>query len=127
MNLKILEQKDEPLLSRKDITAEVIFDSSVTPSNAEVKKNIASQTKSDEKLVVVKKIDAAFGATKAVVRAYVYTSEKEMTVIEPKDKKAEAAKAEAAKKEAAAKPAEEKKEAPKEEKKEEKKEEPKKE
>jgi small subunit ribosomal protein S24e len=113
MNLKILEQKEEPLLSRKEIKAELFFEGTATPSNAEVGKNIASQLKVDEKLVVIKKIDTHYGSTEAIVTARAYDSAEAKEKIEPKDKKAEKAKAEAAKE----KPAEEKKEeAPKEEK-----------
>jgi len=130
MNVKILEQKQEPLLSRTVITADLTFEGA-TPSKEEVKKVIASQTKADEKLLIIKKITTRYGSTKAQASAYLYDSEEEMKKIEPKDKKAEAAakkKAEEAKKAAGEQPAAP--EAPKQEKKEkhkpeEKKEEPK--
>jgi len=86
MNLKILEQKDEPLLSRKEIKAELTFEGTATPSNDTVKKAIAKNLKADEKLVVVKSIYTTYGTNNADVNAYVYASEKEMTNIEPKKK-----------------------------------------
>lgn len=121
MQIKILDQKKEPLLSRTIITAEVSFEASVTPSKEEVKKNIAAQlkagtqTKSDsspEKLTIVKKIHHNFGSTTGKITAYVYDSEKDMKNIEPKKKESKDKKpAEGA----PAKP-EEKKEEPKEDK-----------
>lgn len=111
MNLKIIEEKEEPLLFRKIIKAELYFEGASTPSNAELKKALAKQTKADEKLLVIKNIYTKFGSTEAVATAYLYTSKEEMEKIEPRSKKEE-------KKEGAA-PAEEKKEAPAEEKKEE--------
>ena len=33
MNIKILEQKEEPLLSRKAVKAEIFFENEATPSN----------------------------------------------------------------------------------------------
>ena len=112
MNLKIIEETEKPLLSRKEIKAEITFDKA-TPSNEEVKKSVAAQTKADESLVVVKSIYTEFGATKATATVYVYTSKEDMEKIEPKKK--EKAKPGAPAAEAPAAPAEKKEEAPKEE------------
>ena len=109
MNLKIINEKDEPLLSRKEVTAELYFEKAATPSNDKVKKNISSQLKADEKLIVIKKIDSHYGTTEAVVTAVVYTSKEEMEKIEPKKKEKKE------KKPKAEKPAPEKKEEKKEE------------
>ena len=126
MQLKILEKKEEPLLSRIVIKASAIFEKA-TPSNEEIKKQIASNLKADENLVVIKGIYTKFGTSEADINAYVYTSKEEMQKIEPKPKEkkekkpkpekpaeAKPEKKEEAKKEE--KPAEEKPEAPKEEK-----------
>jgi len=125
MGLKIVSQKEEKLLSRINVKAELTFEQA-TPSTQDVAKKIATAVKKDEKLVVVKKIDTHYGTRQADVDAVVYDSEKakeKIEVIPQKKRKAaaEAAKpkegAEAPKEEApaAAKPAE----APVEEKKEE--------
>lgn len=127
MNLEITDKKENPLLSRTELKGTISFDKA-TPSNDEVKKEIASKSKADESLVVVKSIYTAFGTAKADFNAYVYKSKKDMVEIEPKkkekkekkpkaEKPPEAQKKEEKKQEAPAeKPAEEKKqEAPKEE------------
>ncbi|MBW2996420.1 hypothetical protein KY332_03910 [Candidatus Woesearchaeota archaeon] len=122
MAMKIISQTEQPLLSRTKIEAHITFEAQ-TPSNEDVAKDIAKQTKKDVKLVVVKKIDTHYGSKEADVDAVVYESEEAKTKIEPKPKEKKAApgaKAEAA---PAEKPAEAKKEeaeAPKEEAKEEK-------
>jgi len=119
MSIKIIEKKENPLLSRIKVLAEITFQKA-TPSNDSVKKQIASEVKADENLVVVKNIYTQYGSTSAKVTALVYNSKEDLEKIEPKSKKEEkkpgeqpAEKAEATKEEA--KPAE----APKEEKKEE--------
>jgi microtubule-associated protein 1 len=114
MEVKILDKKDEGLLSRTSIKADVTF-KGVTPSKEELKKQIASLLKADEKLVVVKNVRTFFGKEEAEVAAYQYESEEDLKKIEPKKK---AAKEKAPKEEKKEPPKEEKKEAPKEEKKE---------
>lgn len=122
MNIKILEQKQEPLLSRTEVKAELSFEGA-TPSNEELKKALATQLKADENLVVIKSIYTEFGIAKATATAYIYTDKKALESIEPKPKEKKGKKAEkpkpAPKEEAPKeeKPVEEKKEeAPKEEK-----------
>ncbi len=121
MELKILDKKDETLLSRTSIKADLTFQG-VTPSKEKVQQALASLLKVDENLVVIKKIRTLFGQEKAEVIAYNYESAKALKNIEPKKKEKVEKKGEAAE----TKPAEkEKKEIKKEEaKKEEKKEKP---
>ncbi|MCK4589975.1 MAG: hypothetical protein KAT77_06025 [Nanoarchaeota archaeon] len=109
MDLKILEKKDNPLLHRLEIEAELTADGP-TPSNKDVAKEISKQTKADEKLIVIKHIYSRFGTNQADVLAYVYNNEDSMKEIEiipekkeekPKEKKpAEAPAAEEKKEEA---------------------------
>jgi ribosomal protein S24E len=125
MNLKIVSQEEKPLLSRTKVLAHISFDA-VTPSNDEVKKQLATALKKDEKLIVVKKIATGYGYKEADVDAVVYESVEAKEKIEVKtkamkDAEKKAAEAAAAPKEEAkpeekkeeAAPAEEKKEEPK--------------
>ena len=91
MDLKIIEKKEEPLLSRTKIISEVTFEAA-TPSEKEVKSKIASSLNANENLIVVKNIYTNFGFKKADVSAYLYKDEKEMENIEEKPKKQEEAK-----------------------------------
>ena|SRR3989338_3414767 len=114
MELKIIKEKESPLLSRKEITANVAF-SNATPSEKEVRKLLAGQLKADEKLVVVKKISGQFGNRKAKALAFYYMSEEEMKRIEPQKKESkDTKKAESGeeKKETPAEKAKEEKKAP---------------
>ena len=86
MKLKILDKKEEELLSRISIKARIIFDKA-TPSNQEIKKQIASELKADETLVVVKKVSTEYGKTEADIDAYIYRAKEEMQKIEPRKKK----------------------------------------
>ena len=88
MDLKIIEKREEPLLSRTKIISEVNFEAA-TPSTKEVKSKIASSLNADENLIVVKHIYTEFGFKKADVSAYLYKDEKEMENIEIKPKKQE--------------------------------------
>ena len=87
MQLKITQEKENPLLSRKEVYAEVSFDKA-TPSNAEIGKAIADKLSSKEELVVIKKIKGGFGTTTASIHAHVYKDKEQKERIEPKVKAA---------------------------------------
>ena len=96
MQLTVTNKKEEPLLSRTQITATLEFDKT-TPSYQEVTSLIATQLKTDEKLVAIRHVYNSFGSKKADVTAYVYSDEAKKQFIEPKlkekkDKKAKEAK-----------------------------------
>ena len=92
MDLKIIEKKEEPLLSRTKIISEINFEAK-TPSKKEVASKLASSLNAAENLIVVKNIYTEFGFKKANVTACLYKDEKEMKNIEIKPKKKDDAKA----------------------------------
>lgn len=119
--IEIKEKKESPLLSRIEVIADLSYENT-TPSNVEIKKQLAKKLNVDEKLVMIKNIKTYFGMHKAKIFANVYKKDKdirepehifrkqepkekkEKPVEKPKEEKAEA------KKEEKPKEAEEKKE-----------------
>jgi len=97
-----MEKKEKPLLLRTEITAEILFEGKIPPKE-EIKKEIVKEIKTNENLVIIKKIRTYFGLRKAKVKAYVYGNEADIKKMEPKKK---------GKKEAKEKAEESKKEAP---------------
>jgi len=85
MELKIISKKEEPLLPRTEVKAEITFQG-VTPSKKDLQKQIASSLKTDENFIVVKQIKTLFGQQKANVRALQYESEEALKKVEPKQK-----------------------------------------
>lgn len=97
MELKILKQRETPLISRKRMTAEITFDKA-TPSRGDIVKEIAKKEKVSENLVVVKHIYQRFGQLKAKAICHIYFNKEDLERIEPeylkkkhgkKEKKAE--------------------------------------
>jgi|SRR3989344_8755153 len=86
LNLKILNEKQKKLLDRKEVELEAIYDKA-TPKKEEMLKEISSLLKIKENLIVLKKINQIFGASKAKVLVYVYASEESLKKVEPKEKK----------------------------------------
>lgn len=97
MQLSITKKKEEPLLSRTEITAFLDFEKA-TPPYAEVNALLAAHLKADEKLIAIRHIYNLFGAKKAEVIAYVYSDEAKKQFIEPKIKAKKEKKAKEAKK-----------------------------
>ena len=82
MNIKILEKKEVPLLSRTEIKAQLIFNRA-TPSTSEVTKSLAKDLSVDEKTIVIRKISTKFGFSEAKAIAHIYKKEEDMKIIEP--------------------------------------------
>ena len=97
MQLTVTNKKEEPLLSRTMVSATLEFEKS-TPSYAEVTSALASNLKSDEKLVAIRHVYNHFGAKKADVVAYLYSDEQKKQFAEPKLKVKKEKKAKAPKK-----------------------------
>jgi len=117
MKLTLLEEKKQPLLSRKEIVYSLEYPLASTPSKGEVIKLLVGQLKVDENLLVLDGIQPVYGDSRAKVSVAVYDTkealEKFAIIHKKKAKKAEEKKE--------AKPAEQPKVEPKvEEKKEEK-------
>lgn len=81
MDLRILHKKDNPLLHRIEIDAELTAEGP-TPSNKDVAKELAKQTKAEEKMIIIKHIYSRFGTNQSDVLAYVYNDEARMKEIE---------------------------------------------
>ena len=88
MELKILDKKEEPLLSRTRMEAEMLFENA-TPSGQEVKSNLAKKIGKDEKLIDVKSIYTVFGLKKAKILFYAYENEEIFKRIKVEKKKSE--------------------------------------
>ena len=109
MNIKLIKEREAPLLSRKRLIFEIDYSGSRTPSKRDIKKTVASLQKVKEDLVSIRHIYPRFGSCKAKIITHIYKTPQDLKKYEPQKKKEE--KAEAA-------PTEAPKEAPKEEKKE---------
>lgn len=90
MDMKILQEKEAPLLSRREITAEISY-IGTTPKTGDVAALLAANMKADQKLLVVRNIYQDFGFQKAKVIAYHYMSEEDKNRYEPKKKEKKAA------------------------------------
>ena len=112
--MKILNETYSKLLHQKVIKAEVAHIGKPTPSQQELKKELAKEAKTKEDLIVIKKTDTQFGSGNSIVTAYIYDSKEDLKKIEPvtKHMKLQAKKASEAKPKKATKveekPAEEK-------------------
>jgi len=73
--MKILEEKENNLLNRKEI--KVIVDAAKNPNFAEIAKDLAGHFKVDESLVKVKKIKGKFGMGTFLITALIYKTAEE--------------------------------------------------
>ncbi len=97
MKLEIKSETNNPLIGRKEIRGILVFDKA-TPSNAEVKKEIAVKLGVPENMIVNKHVCTRYGEPSAEFLAYVYDSRENLARYEPKTKKQKEAEAKAAEK-----------------------------
>ena len=86
MKLEIKNKKENPLLSRIEVSGVLTF-VGVTPSNEQVAQSIASQLKVDVSVVKMQHIYTVFGEQQAEFTALVYKTKADLDKIEPKPKK----------------------------------------
>ena len=85
--MKIIHEKDSPLLERKTLVLELEYPRAPPFPNEEVKRRIASQFKVDEKLIAVKKIQSRFGGKYLRIICNIYKNEDMLKRIEVFKKK----------------------------------------
>ena len=111
LEIVVNNKKENILFSRIEVDGTVTFDKNSTPTNTEITQKLSAVLEVDKNLIVVKKINTAFGKASADFIAYQYLSQEELLKQEPRVlKQREGAKKEAeeAKKAEAEKPVEEK-------------------
>jgi len=82
--MKILEQKENFLLKRKEILARL--EAEKTPSFEEVKEALSKQFKADKEAIAIKKVDGGYGLKDFRIKAFIYDSKEDKEKIEKKAK-----------------------------------------
>lgn len=75
MKLKLIDQKEMPLLQRKIINLELTYEHSSTPKKEDVSKELVPFLKTKESLLKIKKINTHYGEGKADITAFIYSNE----------------------------------------------------
>jgi len=83
-DVKILEERENPLLHRKELLVEIDHTGEPTPKREEVRKRIAALKGVSENLVIVHTIKPLFGVGKSVAFVKIYESEDKLREVEPK-------------------------------------------
>lgn len=85
MDIKILEEKDVPLLNRKEYILEVDY-AEKTPSNESLKTELVSKFNTKQELIAIKQIRQLFGIRRARAKVNVYKDEKSLKETENRQK-----------------------------------------
>ncbi len=85
LKIKILSQKHNPLLKRKEVTFEVDHrEEGQTPSRLELRKNLANMLKTKLDLIFVEKVETKTGTMTAVGEANAYETPEQAKLVESK-------------------------------------------
>ena len=83
MDLKLLKERETPLLSRKRATFEATFKGS-TPTRDSVREAVAKLLKTDKELTIIKHIYTSYGLEKTKIIAHIYSKKEDMQRYEEK-------------------------------------------
>ena len=84
MNITITKNQKNILLNRSELTGTIPLDGGATPSNNDLRMELAKGK--DANLVVVKKIKTQYGGAKALFNAVVYDTVKDLNSVEQQTK-----------------------------------------
>ena len=84
-NFKLIEEKDNPLFSRKEVLFQI--SSEVAPSRMEIGKIVSEKFSTEPKKVKIKKISGKFGSKNFSVNVFIYKTEEQKNRTEIKRKK----------------------------------------
>ena len=83
MEIKIKEKKENVLLNRTEIEAEIEHANKPTPSRTQVKEKLAAMLGADENLLVISRLDQTFGSVTRC-SARLYKNKADLEKVEPK-------------------------------------------
>ena len=80
--MTLIEEREYPLLARKNVIVRAEFPQKPTPPLTELRKELATLLKVEENRIAVKHIKQEFGTNSAIVTAHVYKDEKTLKAVE---------------------------------------------
>jgi len=83
-NIKILEERENKLLGRKELKIMVFHDLKGTPTRQDLRKLLAEMYKVPLERIYIWRIKTLYGIGRSVVEAGIYESEERAKAIEPK-------------------------------------------
>ncbi|MFQ6051911.1 MAG: 30S ribosomal protein S24e [Candidatus Hydrothermarchaeota archaeon] len=86
MEIQIIEEKDNPLLKRKEVRFKIIHEKGPTPKREEVLNKLSSLIRADKELLIIDSLNTQFGKPVTEGYAKVYNSVERMKFVEPKHK-----------------------------------------
>ena len=84
MEIKIQEEKYNPLIGRKEVNVLITHLGEITPTREAVRSKVAAQLNLDLEHVVIQSIEGHFGEPMSQVLAHCYDNVEDVKVFEPK-------------------------------------------
>lgn len=81
--LKIISDRDNKLVERRELTVEIDHFGSGTPTRNEIREKIAEMLKVPVNLVIVRKLETEYGLNVSTALIHIYSSEERLRKIEP--------------------------------------------
>lgn len=85
--MKLIKEQESPLLDRKTVYFESMFERNRTPSRVEVKMQLSTILKVKPELIAIKKIQNHYGQNKISITANIYKNTETLRTLETAKKK----------------------------------------
>jgi len=85
MKLEIIEDRENPLLERRELTVKIIYEKA-PPTRDEVRAKLIAELNLDKDTTIVDKMDMKFGSRETITFVKVYKTKERMLEIEDESK-----------------------------------------
>ena len=82
--MKIIEEKNNELLNRKEL--KLLVEAEKNPSMSEALEKVSTHFKAEKDCVIIKAIKGKFGRNTFLISAFIYKSKEDLVKVEPKKK-----------------------------------------
>ncbi len=82
MNIEILNERENPLLKRRELVLKIVHEEGPTPTRKSVVELLAAIKNSKPGLVVIRKMNSLFGKRESIAYARIYETEERMKQVE---------------------------------------------
>ena len=83
MEIKVTDEKDNPLLERKELDIQVVYEGA-TPKREEIKNALIAMLNSNKELLILDSLKVKFGAQELTAEARIYKKKEKVLEVEPK-------------------------------------------
>ncbi len=82
MDVEVTEEKENPLLERKEVVVRISHKGSATPTREDIRKKLSAKLSASDDRLVIGPLDQSYGAATAIAKVKIYKSKERALRVE---------------------------------------------